>query len=152
MAIRAFRIFLHYDDKIVARSMNRAHFGVADWTGKNRLKHIRQELSGPDVKGVDIVNVHFFENEARCTPCNMWFRRINAIEFNAVYDMQSLLQRDPIDNLKGLLRIAASLCLSAQWPQVRAVGRALEPELTAEEAKTLSRSLQEWAALMDRAP
>ena len=150
MAIRTFRIFLEYDDEAVARRMNRAHFGVADWVSRDRLKSIRKELVGADVKGADIVNVHFFENAARCMRCNTWHRRANAIELNVVYDLQSLLQGDPVDNVKALLRVVATLCLSAPWPQVLAIGRALEPELTDEEAQNLRGSLRKWASLVDR--
>ena len=152
MTIRAFRIFLEYENKTVARHMNRTHFGVADWASKHRLNQRRKELGGPEVKGVNIVNVHFFDEEARCSmPCGTWYRRFNAIEFNLVYDMKSLLEREPIDNLTMLLPVAATLCLSALWPQVRAVGRALEPELTAEEMVTLKAALGEWTRLVDGA-
>jgi hypothetical protein len=39
VTIRAFRLYLQYEDKAISRAMSLTHFGVADWVS-SRLKDI----------------------------------------------------------------------------------------------------------------
>jgi hypothetical protein len=150
VTIRTFRLYLEFDEHAVARAMNRTHFGAADFIG-SRLNRIREELRGAEAKGVDIVNVYFFESPARCNPCDSWYRLLNAFEYKLVYDLNSLVDKDPIENIEHLLQLAAKLCGSAPWPQVRAIGKVLHPPLGAEKAKTLGLCLKNWSSFVDRA-
>jgi hypothetical protein len=131
--------------------MNRAHFGVADWIEDVRLKAIREDLQGVEVKGIDIVNIHFFESAKNCNPSDTWYRLISAIEYNLVYDINSLVHRDPLTNIEELLHVASRLAASAPWPQVRTLGHALCLPLTAQDEMNLQRSLEKWSTFVDRA-
>lgn len=130
--------------------MNRAHFGAADWIKDFRIKAIRKDLRGVEVKGIDIVNIHFFESAKSCNPNNTWYRLINAIEYNLVYDMNSLLHREPLTNIEELLQVASRLATSAPWPQVRTLGHALGLPLTAQDEMNLQRALEKWSTFVDR--
>jgi hypothetical protein len=123
--------------------MSLTHFGVTDWV-KSRLAGVRQLLKGPEVRGVNIVNIHFFENGSQCRPCGSWYRLMNAFEYKLVYDIKSLIDRDPVENTKDLLRIAATLCVAAPWPQVRAIGTVLQNPIDEEDERSLKRCLTEW--------
>jgi hypothetical protein len=75
VTIRAFRLYLQYEDKAIGRAMNLTHFGMTDWVSL-RLNDIRRLLSGEEAKRVNIVNVYFYENECHCEPCGSWYRLI----------------------------------------------------------------------------
>ena len=149
MTIRVLRLYLQYGDKAIRRAMSLTHFGVTNWVSL-RLKDIRPLLKGPEAKGVNIVNIHFFENRSRCEPCG-WYRRMNTFEYKLVYDITSLVDRDPVKNTKGLLRIAAESCIAAPWPQVRAIGIVLQNPLDEEDVRSLKRCLAEWEMAVENA-
>jgi hypothetical protein len=44
VTIRAFRLYLQYEDKAIARAMNLTHFGMTDWVSL-RLNDIRQSTA-----------------------------------------------------------------------------------------------------------
>ena len=150
MTIRAFRLYLKYEDKAIGRAMNLTHFVVTDWVSL-RLNDIRQLLRGEEAKRVNIVNVYFFETESHCKPCGSWYRLMNAFEHKLVYDIRYLIDRDPVENIKALLRVAAVLCIAAPWPQVRAIGAVLQNPLNGEDERNLKRCLAEWSMVVENA-
>lgn len=150
MTIRALRLYLEYEDQVIARAMNRAHFGVTYWFD-SRLKRIREELRGAEAKGVDIANILFFEDRAHDRPQDSWRHRANAFEYGLAYDVTSLVGRDPVENIKQLTKIAAERCASAPWPQVRAIGNVLQRPLDQEDVRELRLCLERWSRLVDRA-
>jgi hypothetical protein len=150
VTIRAFRLHLQYEDKAVGRAMNLAHFGVTNWVNL-RLNEIHQLLRGPEAKGVNIVNVYFFENESHCKPCRSWYRLINAFEYKIVYNIKSLIDRDSVENIRDLLQVASALCIVAPWPQVRAMGTVLQKPLNEEDERNLRRCLAEWSMVVENA-
>ena len=150
MTIRVFRLYFQYEDEAITRAMSLTHFGLTDWVSL-RLHGIRQLLKGPEAKGVNIVNIHFFESESRSKPCDSWYRRINAFEYKLVYDIKSLIDRDAVENTKDLLRVAAGLCVAAPWPQVRAIGTVLQNPLNGEDERNLRRCLTEWSNVVENA-
>src|SRR5262245_8887816 len=130
MTIRCFKLYLEYHDKAVARAMNRTHFGVMYWV-ESRLKEIRERLDGAEVRGADIVNIFFCEDGWSAGPFDIWRRNLNGIEYRLKFDVQSMIDRDPISNLRDLIPIAARLCQSAPWSQIVAIGEVLEKPMTA---------------------
>jgi hypothetical protein len=148
VTIRAVRLYLNYKDKAVARAMNRLHFGVTGWIDA-RIKCIREQLRGPEAKGVNIVNVCFFESVTACEHCDSWHMRSNAFEYQLVFDLKSLIDVDPVENIRRLLPIVSQVCALAPWPQVRAIGAVLGKPLSAVDAIALKKSLEKWSAHVD---
>jgi hypothetical protein len=150
VTIRAVRIYLYYADKATGREMARRHFGVMYWF-KARLKDIREQLRGPEAKGVNIVNFCFRESVSSRRHRESWARLMNAFEYEQVFDLQSLVEVDPVDNIQRLLPIVLQVCESAPWPQVRAIGAVLETPLSAADVSALRVSLEKWSAELDAA-
>jgi hypothetical protein len=65
MTITSVRIYYYPEDKAFERHLSGTHWGFAEWF-LCRLKPIREQLRGPEVKGVNIVN--FMLHEAMRTP------------------------------------------------------------------------------------
>jgi hypothetical protein len=150
MTIRSVRIYLEYQDKAISRDMNRAHFGVMYWLG-SRLERISNELRGAEVKGIDVVNVYFGESATLSGAHNSWKRVLNSFEYKLVFDVNSLKDKEPAENIKHLMPFISEVCASAPWPQVRAIGSVLQRPLTSEDAAELEKCLSKWAAVVDKA-
>jgi len=86
-------------------------------------KPIRAELTGPEVKGINIANVWFFGPRFRPTAIGAWERTLNALQFGVEYDVQSLDGHPARENLPRLLDIAARAALGAPYPQSKAIGQ-----------------------------
>ncbi len=105
--------------------------GFEEWF-KRRLKPIREQLRGPEVKGVNIVNFMFCD-ESRGSfggRHGEWTLSLNVIQFTWVCDLEPLRDQPPIDNVERLMRFTGAWCEHAPWPQVRAVGGALSEPLS----------------------
>jgi hypothetical protein len=121
MTIASVRIYYHPDDAALKLLLSRTHWGFSTWFNR-RLKPINNLLRGVEAKGVNIVNFMLFEDAAKAWRLGEWGRRLNSFEFDSVYDLQSLVTRQPIDNIKNLMNYTSTIALRAPWPQVVAVG------------------------------
>jgi hypothetical protein len=136
MTIISVRIYYWPKNKKLELKLSRSNWGFADWFVR-RLKPIREQLRGPEVKGVNIVNFMLFENANHAWQINEWGQRFNTFEYSCVYDMQSLLQRPPIENIEDLMLMTSEFAAKAPWPQVVAVSKLLATPLSDEDRTTL---------------
>jgi hypothetical protein len=136
MTIASVRIYYYPDDADLKLQLSRTHGGVATWFNR-RLKPIKNLLGGAEAKGVNIVNFMLFEDAARAWRLGEWGKRANSFEFDSLYDLQSLVGREPIENIKNLMKYTSDIALRAPWPQVVAVGKALAVPLSAAEEEDL---------------
>ena len=104
--------------------------GFEEWM-KGRLKPIRADLGGPEVKGVNIVNFMF------CDPSRtlggrhgQWARTLNTLHFTWVCDLEPLRDQPPLENVELLMPFCGAWCEQAPWPQVRALGPVLSAPLS----------------------
>jgi len=141
MTIKSVRIYYYPDDKGVERKLSQTHWAFTEWY-ERRLKPIREQLRGPEAKGVNIVNFMLREDPAHCWRRDEWARRANSFEYSCVFDCSSLLDQPPIENIARLMRMTAEIASKAPWPQVTAVGRALAVPLTEAERESLLPYLQ----------
>jgi hypothetical protein len=146
MTIRSFRFYFECADREAQKRINHSHWGVAWWISE-RLKEIRPALKGPEVKGINIANVWFFEPRFRPTAIGVWERTLNALQFGVEYDVSSLERRAARENLPELIAIAARAALTAPYPQLSAIGRLLSKPLTAEDLDAIPREIDVPAAL-----
>jgi hypothetical protein len=149
MTIRSVRIYYYPEDKADERRLSQTHWGFAEWF-VSRLKPIREQLRGPEAKGVNIVNFMLHENPAHCWRRDQWARRLNSFEYSCEFDFSSLLDRPPIQNIERLMVMTAEIASKAPWPQVLAVGRALAAPLTEAERESLLPYLQ-WPRTVGKA-
>jgi hypothetical protein len=147
MTITTARIYFFAKNEKVEKQITRTHWGFADWF-KARLKPIRDQLRGDEAKGVNIVNFMLYEDPIRAFKLNEWTRRANTFNFDLVFDIQSLQNTKPIDNVQMLMKVAAEIAKKAPWPQVIAVGNALASPLTETEKLRLLPHLQ-WPRMLD---
>jgi hypothetical protein len=150
MKIRSVRLYLECGDKGMSRAMNRAHFGAMYWI-ETRLKKMHTALHSPDLKGVDLVNIWFCESASLCNPIETWSRLLNAVEYKQIFDVRALIDKDPVENVRGLVVLASGACAAAPWPQVRAIGEILQQPFTAMDCSRLQESLKRWEAFVDEA-
>jgi len=136
MTITTARIYYMPRNRQLERKLNQTHWGFATWFHR-RLKPIREQLRGPEVKGVDIVNFMLHEVPEHAFYPNEWRRRLNTFNFSFVCDLGPLAKNEPIENIEKLMKFAAVIALQAPWPQVRAVGHALDAPLSQEERASL---------------
>lgn len=136
MTIQTFRIY--YEARTVARTkrLTGTHWGFAAWF-KRRLKPIKEQLRGPEVKGVDIVNLMLYEHAEHAWKRDEWNRRLNSIHFDFVCDLQPLLDGKPLENVEKLMGFAATITAAAPWPQVRALSLPLSTPLSAQDKLNL---------------
>jgi hypothetical protein len=137
MTIRTFRFYYYPSSKRFERYLSATHWAFADWF-KRRLKPIREQLRGPEAKGVDIINIMLHETRAHVWRPDEWAKRANTFEFSFVCDLSPLRDQPPVENLERLMVFAAAMATQAPWPQVRAVAGALSQPLSDEDRLTLS--------------
>jgi hypothetical protein len=137
-------------DKALQISLNQTHWGFAEWF-LCRLKPIRQQLRGPEVKGVNIVNFMLYENPKHAWRLGTWGKRFNSFEYSTVFQFKTLENRKPIDNVENLMKWSSEVALLAPWPQVIAIGKALAEPLSEQDRVNLLPHLQ-WPRLMDVGP
>src|SRR5262245_33584703 len=117
MTIRSVRIYYWPKSKRLERKLTASHWGFAEWFDR-RLKPIRERLRGEEAKGVNIVNFMLYENPSHAWRLNEWGKRLNSFEYDMVFDPQSLVGHEPIDNIKRLMRTMSKIAVRAPWPQV----------------------------------
>ena len=136
MTVVTARIYYQARTQRRALNLNRAHWGFGEWFLR-RLKPIREELRGPEAKGVDIVNFMLHEVPEHAEYPNEWRKLANTFNFSFVCDLSPLEDSPPMENIEKLMVFTASIASAAPWPQVRAVGRALAVPLTSAERQSL---------------
>ena len=141
MTIASVRIYYYARSAAHTQRLSSSHWGFAEWFSR-RLKPIREQLRGPEAKGVDIMNLMLYENPAHAWKPNQWFQRGNTFEFDFICDLGPLLETPAIENIPKLMRFYGDLCASAPWPQAQAVGLALREPLSEVDRITLLPYLQ----------
>ena len=129
MTITSFRIYYQAQDEQRKLRLNQTHWGFSQWF-ERRLKRIMDKLNGPEVKGVNIVNLMLHEAPENAWHPNEWKQRMNSFEFNYICDLRPLDDRPSIENIELLMPFASTVCASAPWPQVWAIGELLAQPLS----------------------
>ncbi|MDH0867593.1 hypothetical protein [Mitsuaria sp. GD03876] len=137
MTIRTFRFYYFPRGERYERYLSFTHWAFAEWF-QRRLRPIREELRGPEAKGVDIVNLMLYEDARRAWRPNEWGQRGNTFEFSFVCDLEPLRDRPSIDNIAKLMPFAAAVVANAPWPQVRALEPVLAEPLSDEDRESLA--------------
>lgn len=141
MTITSARIYYWPAEKRREQQLTRTYWGFAEWF-ERRLKPIREELRGPEAKGVNIVNLMLREIPEHAPQPNQWLQRLNTFEFNFVCDLRPLGAGTPLENIAKLMPFYAAVATQAPWPQVRALGIALAQPLNEDDRRTLQPFLQ----------
>ena len=137
MAISEVRFYFHPRRQRLERYLTMTHWGFAEWFTR-RLKPRREQLRGPEVKGVNVVNFMLHEQERNAWRPNEWHRRLNTLEFSFVCDLDPLRDQAPIENIQKLMRFAATVAARAPLPQMQAVSAALGAPLDDDDRATLA--------------
>ena len=136
MTIRSVRIYYYPRQKRRQKWLTANYWGWAEWF-ERRLKPIREELGGPEVKGVDVVNLMLREDASHTRSPDTWVRALNTLQFEFVCDLGPLIGGDKIANLERLMGFYATVANSAPWPQLKSVAGALAAPLNAEDRSSL---------------
>lgn len=137
MTIQTFRIYYRPRSERYERYLSATHWAFAEWFSR-RLKPIREQLRGPEAKGVDIVNLMLHEVPEHAWRPNEWARRLNTFEFSFVCDLGPLRDQPPMENIVKLMQFAAEITAQAPWPQVRALSAALARPLSEGDRQSLA--------------
>lgn len=141
MTIASVRIYFYPTTNARKLRLTASHWGFAEWFSR-RLKPIREQLRGPEVKGVDIMNLMLYENPAHAWQRNVWHQRGNTFEFTFVCDLRPLEAHPAIENIPKLMQFYAAVAEHAPWPQARTVAGALRQPLDEIDRITLLPYLQ----------
>lgn len=141
MTIKTFRFYYYAATAEREHHLTTTHWGFATWFTR-RLKPIREQLRGPEAKGVDIVNVCLHEDPANAWHPNEWRQRANTFNFSFVCDLRPLDRQPPLQNVCRLMRFASTLTAAAPWPQVKALSAPLAVPLSEEDIRSLAPFLQ----------
>ncbi|MFG6414596.1 hypothetical protein ACG02S_11885 [Roseateles sp. DC23W] len=141
MTITSVRIYYYPRGERRERKLTGSHWGFAEWF-ERRLKPIREQLRGPEVKGVNIVNLMLREEPAHAPRPNEWLPLLNTFEFSFVCDLRPLEAASPMENIAKLMPFYAVIAEQAPWPQVRTISAVLAQPLTEEDRRTLRPFLQ----------
>ena len=128
MTVASVRIYYYPATRARELQLTATHWGFAEWFAR-RLKPIREQLRGPEAKGVDIMNLMLYENPEHAWRRDKWHQRGNSFQFSFVCDLRPLETSPAIENIPKLMRFYASVADQAPWPQVRAVAPALRQPL-----------------------
>jgi len=141
MTIASVRIYFYPQTQLRERRLTFSHWGFAEWFTR-RLKPIREQLRGTEVKGVDIVNLMLYENQEHAHPRDQWCKRGNTFQFSFVCDLRPLEDHSAIENISKLMQFYAAVAEQAPWRQVRSVAKALGEPLSDIDRITLLPYLQ----------
>lgn len=148
MTIKSVRIYYYPRGVRRERWLTANYWGWAEWF-EHRLKPVRAQLRGVEVKGVDIVNLMLREDSSQAWRPNTWTQRANSLVFEFVCDLKPLETGDKIENMQHLMNFYASVAAAAPWPQMKSVAAALEVPLTASDKCSLAPYLQ-WPRKVGR--
>jgi hypothetical protein len=141
MTIASVRIYYYPSTKARERAITASHWGFAEWFDR-RLKPIREQLRGPEVKGVNIVNLMLREDPKLTWHRDEWRQRGNTFEYEFVCDLRPLATEPAIENIQKLMSFYSVVARQAPWPQVQAVADALSQPLSDEDRQTMLPYLQ----------
>jgi len=141
MTISSVRIYFYPLTAQRELALTASHWGFAEWFTR-RLKPIREQLGGPEAKGVNIMNLMLYENPEHAWKRDEWIQRGNTFQFSFVCDLRPLEAHPPAENLQKLMQFYATLADGAPWPQARAVAAALREPLSDIDQVTLRPFLQ----------
>ena len=102
MTIVTARIYYNARSQELEQKLTHTHWGFAKWF-QRRLKPIREQLCGPEAKGVDIVNFMLHEAAEHAWHPNEWRQRANTFNFSYVCDLRPLEKDEPIENITKLM-------------------------------------------------
>jgi len=136
MTISDVRFYFYPRRQRLERYLTMTHWGFAEWFTR-RLKPLREQLRGPEAKGVDIVNFMLHEREKQAWRPDEWHRRLNTFEFSFVCDLSPLRDQTPLENIQKLMRFGTTIAAQAPWPQMQAVSAALAAPLDDNDRATL---------------
>jgi len=141
MTIRVVRIQFSSSDSQVAAEFADGFAGFEYWI-KDRLRSVRDRLRGEEAKGVDGV-VFDFRTPGRpgLAERNRWTKLLNIFYWAQDVELAELTPGDAVANLVHLMGRSALACEAAPWPQVRALGAVLSPELEERELVALKRQV-----------
>jgi hypothetical protein len=142
MTIASVRIYFYPAGESRELMLTSQYWGFAEWFIR-RLMPIRPMLKGPEVKGVNIMNLMLYENPDHAWRANTWAQRMNSLEFSYVCDLSPLESGDPMENLAKLMSFYSKIASQAPWPQARAVATALAAPLSEVDRITL-RPFMQW--------
>ena len=148
MTIRSVRIYYYPLQKRRERWLTENYWGWSEWF-EGRLKPIREELRGSEVKGIDIVNLMLRENASHVRSPGNWVRNLNSLQFEFVCDLGPLERCDRIENLEKLMGFYAKIAVTSSWPQLKSVAGALSKPLSDEDKSALLPFLQ-WPRQVGR--
>jgi hypothetical protein len=137
MTIASVRIFYYPGDEARERQLTFSHWGFAEWFTR-RLKPIREQLRGPEAKGVNIMNLMLYEHRSVEGRWDEWWQRANTFEYSTLYDLRSLENAPAIANIPRLMQFYSRIADHAPWPQARAVAAALRQPFTEVDKITLA--------------
>lgn len=141
MTITSVRFYFYPNSANREKALTHKLWGFAEWF-EYRLKPIREELRGAEVKGVNIVNFCLYENPDQMLKKDVWWQRMNTFEYASLYDLAVLSKMHRLNGIEQLMAWATPIALSAPWPQVAAVGKALGVPLAASEKEEILPYLQ----------
>jgi hypothetical protein len=136
MTIASVRIYFYPFTKDRELELTASHWGFAEWFTR-RLRPIRGQLRGAEVKGVNIMNLMLYERPEHAWKRDEWNQRGNSLCFSFVCNLKPLERHPPVENIEKLMLFYAHVALAAPWPQARAVARALAEPLSAVDRITL---------------
>jgi len=141
MTIASVRIYFYPMTQDRELKLTASHWGFSEWFAR-RLKPIREQLRGPEAKGVDIMNLMLYENPDHAWQRDKWHQRGNTFQFSFVCDLHPLEAHPSIENISKLMTFYAAVADRAPWPQVRSVATALRQPLSEVDRITLLPYLQ----------
>ena len=136
MTVTSFRIYYNPDNAEFGDHLTKTHWGFALWF-EHRLKPIREQLRGPEAKGVNIVNLMLYDNPTKAWRLGEWGKRANSFEYDLLFDFAELGGHEPVENIPHLMHVAERICATAPWPQVVAISEALRSPLSSEDTASL---------------
>jgi hypothetical protein len=137
------RFYIKCDSSKKTLQLTLLYGGLSVWLEK-KIKAIKKELKGPEVKGINIINIHLLESPQNHQNIGQWVNIINTFEYKLIYDMRLLSNKRPIERVKGLIALASEVLLTAPWPQAHAIGQLLSTPPTDKEMLEIQLCLTEY--------
>jgi hypothetical protein len=129
MTIKSVRIYFYPRGVRRERWLTANYWGWAEWF-ELRLKPVREQLRGIEVKGVDIVNLMLREESSKAWLPNTWTQLGNTLMFEFVCNLKPLESGNKMENMQHLMNFYATVAKAAPWPQMKVVAAALEVPLS----------------------
>lgn len=148
MTIKSARIYYCPQGDRREKWLTANYWGWSEWF-ELRLKPIREQLRGVEVKDMDIVNLMLREDASQAWHPNVWKQRGNALMLEFICDLKPLETGNKMENIQNLMNFYASVAVAVPWPQMKSVAAALEVPLSASDKYSLEPYLQ-WPRKVGR--